>query len=153
MSEHAAAPGNGGLEFDEVVIDGVTYRVRQEVCDEIINVRRGAAHEIIERIRAIRPAPTDTIIITTPGEISAEFVGMVGATARQNFPDNQIAVLPEQLQLHTQEGFARAVDLGMQLATAVQENNPGAAKPIADAYVKLLNEGPEPEGEEANDTP
>lgn len=139
--EHQNAPGNGGIEIDEVVIDGMTYRVRKEVCDEIVNLRRGTAHEIIERIKAIKPKPLDTIIITTPSNVAEEFVQQVGAVARQQFPQNQVAVLPEGLALHTAKGLAQMADLGMQLATAVQDNSPEVAKPLADAFVTLLNVG------------
>lgn len=130
---------NGGIEIEEVVIDGTTYRVRKEVADEIVNVRRGVTHEIIERIKAIQPKHDDTIIITTPTSVSNEFVGQVATLAKRNFPDHGIAVFPEALKLHTQDGLKQLLGMSMEMASAILNGEPqDVMKAHADAFVEFV---------------
>lgn len=113
------AGSNGGLEFDEVVIDGHEYRVRLEIANEIIRLRQAGVEAILSKIKAVDPGENETIIITTPSSVSSEFVGQVGHLAKMNFPNNLIAVLPEGLDLHTQEGFLPLLEAANILAEKV----------------------------------
>lgn len=141
---------NGNFEIDEIIIDGITYRVRRQVVDEIVSLRRGTVHEILERIRAIKPKVGDTIIVTTPAKVSGEFVQQVGALTKQNFPEHQIIVMPEGLDLHTTEGLAELMQVGTEVAMAVQECADGPvsehAKLKAQEFIDLLTE-PEADGD------
>ena len=55
------------------------------------------------------------------GEIETDAARSHAALTKQNFPENQVAVMPEGLNLHTQEGFAELLSLGVELATAVAD--------------------------------
>lgn len=129
------------MEFEEVFIEGHGYRVPSAVADEIVNVRRGAVHEVLERIKAIDPQPTATIVITVPSNVSVEFQTQVAQVAKQNFPDHGIAVLPESLEMHTAEGLRELLRMGTEIATAVQDHSPELALEKADEFIKYVSRG------------
>jgi len=142
MSEGAGPPnveGNGGIEFDEVFIDGKGYKVPVAVANEIVNVRRGSVHEILDRIKTMNPEEDDTVVVTVPAKVSQEFQMQAGQLTTQSFPDNRIAVLPEGLDMHTQKGLHEMVTRAMEVATAVQDNNPERARVKADEFVNFVS--------------
>lgn len=140
MDAHAsmAAGGNGGIEMDEIIIDGATYRVQKALVDEIVNLRRGTTHEVLDRIRKLEVEEGDTVLITVPDNASREFQMQVASLIRQNFPDHRGLVVPENLGLHTEKGVAELVETGMDMAMAVQDHNPTRALSKAHEFVGLV---------------
>lgn len=113
-------PDLGG-ERDDVVIDGKTYTVAQPVVNEIVELRRGLTHEFVQQIKKLEPGENETVVVVTPESVSPDFVRMAGDVIQAAFPTaHGIAILPESLKLHTQEGLKQLVLAGNLLRTALE---------------------------------
>jgi hypothetical protein len=124
-------------DHPEVVIDRRTYPVQRAVEDEIVNLRRGTTHEILDRIKLLTPEPGDTVVVCIPSNVSSEFGQQVGALAKQHFPEQRIAIVPEGLEFHTQEGLGELLAASHRLASAVREKAP---KEEVDSAANALND-------------
>lgn len=113
-------PDLGG-ERDDVVIEGKTYTVAQPVVNEIIELRRGLTHEFLQRIRKLEPGDNETVVVVTPESVSPDFVRMAGDVIRAAFPTaHGIVILPESLNLHTQEGLKQLILAGNLMRAAFE---------------------------------
>lgn len=134
MNDH---PSNA--HFEVVMIDDREYRVPQAVCDEIETLREKRC-----QLAWTEVGPDDTIIITVPSAVSMEFQAAVGERAKEQFPEHRVAVLPEALGFHTEEGFGEALQMAMKVATAVLEEREGDAKTAAQEFIERCTDKPEP---------
>lgn len=117
--------GNGDVQFESILIDGTEYTVRREVSDELVRLRKEAVAEYIDKTTTIDPPKNHTIIVTVPGGTSQEFVGQVAQLLKLQFPEHHIAVMPEGLGLHTQEGFRQLLQAGMKMADGIRDATNG----------------------------
>lgn len=113
----------GEHTFEKVRIDGQDYGVPQAVVQEIEALREKA----VGGIRGFKPAEGETIIITTPAGASREFVEAVMHAAHENFPDESVAVVPEDLEFHTQKGFVALVEAGQAMCDRILHGGSEAA--------------------------
>lgn len=108
-----------------ISIDDNEHVVEPEIAAEIEALRR----ERVVEVKEFDPKDDSTILVTIPPAVSGEFARQVGEMAKLQFPRCQIAVLPEDLGLHTKDGFAQLLNAGEAMKDAIM----GGGDPVVQA--------------------
>lgn len=101
--------------FETIKIEGEVFKVPQAVVHEVEALRDKAAGGV----RGFEPKPGEAVIITVPDDLSREACQGIGATAKAQYPDNEIAVMPESLGLHASEGLTDLIKVGTEMSSAI----------------------------------
>lgn len=146
--------GNGDVQYDDIVIDGTNFKVRKEVSDEVVNLRREAVGAYIEKTKSIKPPSDHTIIVTVPGGTSQEFQRQLAELLKLQFVDHQIAVMPEGLGLHTEQGLRELLQAGQAMVAKIDANPDGMGAEMvaaAEEWNRIITGREESDGADQSD--
>lgn len=124
--------------FETIKIEGEVFKVPQAVVREVEALREKAAGSV----RGFEPKPGEAVVITVPDDLSGEACQGIGAAAKAQYPDNEIAIMPESLGLHTLEGFTLLMKVGTEMSSAIHVGDSAgdiAGWDAADRWDKLIS--------------